>query len=48
MDLSDWQNAVYYQLKERARTVDQLASANALGKQEVLRLLRSRPISRGN
>jgi sulfur transfer complex TusBCD TusB component (DsrH family) len=39
MELNDWQNAIYYQLKERARTVPQLARANALGEQEILSLL---------
>jgi DNA-binding IclR family transcriptional regulator len=39
MDLNDWQNAVYFQLKERSRTVAQLANANALPEAEVLRVL---------
>jgi len=33
MDLNDWQNAVYFQLKERSRTVAQLANANAFLRQ---------------
>jgi DNA-binding IclR family transcriptional regulator len=39
VDLNIWQNALYFQLKERPRTVAQLASANALPEAEVLKVL---------
>jgi DNA-binding IclR family transcriptional regulator len=39
MNLTALQNALYFQLKERRRTVAQLVSANALPEQDVLKVL---------
>jgi predicted Rossmann fold nucleotide-binding protein DprA/Smf involved in DNA uptake len=38
-DLTTWQQALYFQIKERPRTVEQLMSANALSEPKVVELL---------